>query len=66
MNKQSQNGGGAVKGKLRVRVEHSFQPDPEAIRRAIAAIVRLSNQRRAETGSTAEPGGEDQLEIFIQ
>lgn len=36
-----------MRGRLRIRVEHSFQPDPEAVRKAIAALVRLSDERRA-------------------
>lgn len=36
-----------MKEKLRVHVEHIFQPDPEAVRRAIEALIRLSDEARA-------------------
>lgn len=46
-------------GKLRVHVEHCFQPDPRAVRRAIEALIRLSDEARArprtpETDNTKE------------
>lgn len=36
-----------MRGKLRVSVEHEFRPDPEAVRRAITALLRFSDERRA-------------------
>jgi hypothetical protein len=36
-----------VKERLKVRVEHHFRPDPEAVRRAIEALIRLSDEARA-------------------
>ena len=40
--------------KLRVHVTHVFEPDPEAVRRAIELLVRLSDEARARKTTLAD------------
>lgn len=44
-----------MKGRLRVHVEHCFEPDPEAVRRAIVALLRFSDEARAVAESSVAP-----------
>jgi hypothetical protein len=56
--KKLNTGGTAMRGRLKVRVEHYFQPDPDAVLRAIAALIKCSDERRAlDLGVEASSGG---------
>lgn len=46
----TRKGVGLVTTKLRVRAQHRFQPDPDQVRLAITAILRLSDEARAAGG----------------